>query len=525
MGYGERPLSDVSKRNRCGDFLEILKMLHSNYKKDSMNKPLLLFLLVIFIIGSCVPAPASPTQLLSATVRPTRTPRPIQTTIPTVTPYPPLQTDGPYLLFTYDNKNFTIMDADGSGRKQFQLPDDGYVHDLPKAVPANGKWLAYFTGSTNEPFDLALNLFNLENETSFPIANLFAQNFPQNLELVKTLKFDDCIDNTECKISSFKFSLIDGIKSLEWSPDGQHLAFAAQIDDPSSDIYVFSIENKTTIRLTNEPENIFRIIWSPNGQKVLYNTSIEGGGFSTSTVWHLADFTITTLQNPEVLSEEKPWRSLGWFNEDLYFISTAIDSPVYIDTGYIDIDSKEIKIIWPHIAESMILDSKNNRIILSFMPYEVNNPEITAGTYLLSFGGSTRKISDEIHIFFDKQDFSEAYFAVVQSGLVRISSDGNITYVAENTPKIKTVSISPNNKWTLVAREKVLELFSENLKLANSWDMNFNKIAWNPTSIGVFLNWKGNLYYLSIPDGEPILIDTCTTQDCFFNYIWLPEKK
>ena len=159
------------------------------------------------------------------------------------------------------------------------------------------------------------------------------------------------------------------------------------------------------------------------------------------------------------------------------------------------------------------------------MPYEVNNPEITAGTYLLSFGGSTRKISDEIHIFFDKQDFSEAYFAVVQSGLVRISSDGNITYVAENTPKIKTVSISPNNKWTLVAREKVLELFSENLKLANSWDMNFNKIAWNPTSIGVFLNWKGNLYYLSIPDGEPILIDTCTTQDCFFNYIWLPEKK
>ena len=169
----------------------------------------------------------------------------------------------------------------------------------------------------------------------------------------------------------------------------------------------------------------------------------------------------------------------------------------------------------------MILDSKNNRIILSFIPYEVNDPEITAGTYLLSFDGSIRKISDEIHIFFDKQDFSESYFAVGQSGLVRISSDGNITYFAENTPKINTVSLSPNNKWTLVAREETLELFSESLKIAHSWNMSFNKIAWNPNSTGAFLNWKESLYYLSIPDGRPALIDTCTTQDCFFNYVWL----
>ncbi|HET9907008.1 MAG TPA: hypothetical protein VFQ23_10215, partial [Anaerolineales bacterium] len=431
-----------------------------------MKKHPVLCLLFTFIIGNCTPAPASPTPYPTATVTPTRTPLPTQTAIPTATPYPSLQSEGPYLIFTYDNKNFTIMDADGNGRKQFQLPNDGYIRDLEKAVSPDGKWLAYFTGLTDDPYDISLNLFNLETEGNLKIANLIAKNFPQNLEpAIRILKFAGCINNEECKLSLFKLSLFDGIKSLEWSPDGKQLAFAAQIDGPSSDIYSFGTESKTTQRLTMEPENIDEIIWSPNGEKIIYKASIEGSDFYPSTIWHLADLTIAMPQNSKSISEEKPWRGLGWFNEDLYFISTAIDSPVYIDTGYINIDSGEIKIIWPHITESLILDSKNNRIILSFMPYGVNDPEITAGTYLLSFDGSIRKISDEIHIFFYKQGFSGSYFAVGQSGLVRISSDGNITYVAENTPHIKSISPSPNNKWTFVAREEVLELFSENLDL------------------------------------------------------------
>jgi hypothetical protein len=91
------------------------------------------------------------------------------------------------LLFTYDGqnsllKNFTIMDADGSGRMQFQLPNDGYVSVLHYAVAPDKKWLVYFTGSAEEPYDLALNLLNLSDGTSQLISNLIAPNFPENLE-------------------------------------------------------------------------------------------------------------------------------------------------------------------------------------------------------------------------------------------------------------------------------------------------------------------------------------------------------
>ena len=244
-----------------------------------MTKRLFPLFVLLCLLGSCAPAPAASTSTPTATPYPSRTPHPTQTPIPTATPYPPLQTEGPYLLFTYDNKNFTIMDADGSGRRQFQLPNDGHVGwNFNKFVSPDEKWLAYFTGSIDEPYDLSLNLFSLENVDATKITNLIAQNFPQNLEpATKILKFPNCPDEIECKKSLFRIGLIEGIESLGWSSDSKQLAFTAQIDGFSSDIYTFSIENKTITQITNEPENIYRLFWSPNGNKILYDTSTEGG--------------------------------------------------------------------------------------------------------------------------------------------------------------------------------------------------------------------------------------------------------
>jgi hypothetical protein len=39
----------------------------------------------------------------------------------------------------------------------------------------DGKWLAYFTGPIEEPYDVALNLLNLSGETSQLISSLIAK--------------------------------------------------------------------------------------------------------------------------------------------------------------------------------------------------------------------------------------------------------------------------------------------------------------------------------------------------------------
>lgn len=129
------------------------------HKRIAMTKRLIPLLILLCLLGSCAPAPAASTSTPTATPYPSRTPHPTQTPIPTATPYPPLQTEGPYLLFTYDNKNFTIMDADGSGRRQFQLPNDGHVGwNFNKFVSPDEKWLAYFTGSIDEPNHMICHL-------------------------------------------------------------------------------------------------------------------------------------------------------------------------------------------------------------------------------------------------------------------------------------------------------------------------------------------------------------------------------
>lgn len=246
-----------------------------------MNKRFISLLLMTLILGSCAPAPTSPTPPSTSTLPPTRTLHPTQTTIPTATLYPSLQTDGPYLLFTYDNKHFTIMDADGTGQKQFQLPNEGYVYDLNSAISSDGKWLGYFTGSKDEPHDLALNLLNLSNGSSQIISHLIASNFPENLEpvteTVQVLESDtDCFNNMSCKIELVESAFKSSIESFAWSPNSQEIVFAAQIDGPSSDIYIYKLADSSIRRLTNDLENIYSIEWNPSGEKILYLNSLPG---------------------------------------------------------------------------------------------------------------------------------------------------------------------------------------------------------------------------------------------------------
>ncbi len=114
-------------------------MLYCYFKKRVlMTKRIVLFLILTFLVESCSSARISPAPA----------------TTPTNTPYPSLQTQGPYLLFQNTERILTIMDADGLGRKQIELLNSGYVWDLEKAVSPDGKWLAPISSKS----DLKSNL-------------------------------------------------------------------------------------------------------------------------------------------------------------------------------------------------------------------------------------------------------------------------------------------------------------------------------------------------------------------------------
>ena len=503
-----------------------------------MKQIAFLFILTTLLLGSCTPATASPTQPVvdpvTPTITPSQTPPPTPSAIPTVMPYPALHTQGPYLLFTRDNKSLTIMDADGSGRKQIQLSNDGYIGwHFSDAISPNGKWIAYFTGSKDEPYDLTLNLLNLKDETTLSISKLIAPGFPQNLEPVaKTLKDEsfggECTDTLKCKMEETEDAFREGIDSLRWSPDSQFLAFAAQIDGPSSDIYIYEVSNNSIRRLTKEPENIFYIHdWSPGGEKLLYDTSIPGTIYIGHTL-HIANPQSESVQDPRSVDTNGSffWGGLGWMTDNLYFISDLADGCCPHNFRYLDISNQHIREIWKYPLEKFSILSDLHGMAFSIYEDEADYYQIPfeAGTYFLPIDGKLVKLANEVYLP-EESGFTDSFFAEKDGNLYSIKVDGSgANLVAESIGDHSFYQISPDKKWLLIETNNKLELYSETLQLIKSWDIYSAGILWRPDSLGAFLIVGKELHYLSIPNGEPVFVGYCSDTYCTYpeDFVWLP---
>ena len=492
-------------------------------------------LFLTLLIGSCASPSASPAQLPTAaatqTVIPAETPHPTQTTVPTATPYLPLQTNGPYLLFTYDNKNFTILDADGSGRKQFQLPDDGYILQLSKSISPDGQWLAYFTGSIIEPYDIALNLLNLSTEATQKISNLIAPGFPKNLELVmESMLFtegDECAQSMECRMTLLQRSFLNGIYSFDWAPNGQALAFAAQIDGPSSDLNIYDLETKAVRRITNDLPNIEKIDWAPNSKKIMYANSVPGSLYAGRTI-HLADPKNQSIQtSPQLTEEDALWGEHDWLSENLYLFYEPNDTdPPVSHINILNTDTGQLTEVWPHTADFFVINRESKTILLMHKNHSYLKPTIAEGIYMVYPNGKYLKISDA-GIFFVLTEGQKPYliFAQDSNGLIySISNNGSIDqlpWMNDTLPRI-----SPDGKLLLFKENHNLALFTESYQPLKSWQMEdgLNQITWRPDSLGIFFSTESNIYYLGLPNGEirSLLIDCSAARCADTRFVWLP---
>ena len=488
-----------------------------------------LLLFLTLLIGSCASPPASSTQPPPAAatqlIIPSQTPPPTQTSIPTATPYGPLQTDGPYLLYSTDWKNLTILDAHSQGRKKFQLPSDGFVRDLTKAVSPDGKWLAYFTGASHkEPYDLALHLLNIQDQTTTFVANLIKPGFPENLEPVKTsdpVELENC-SSGPCRISIIELAFNEGIESLDWSPDSQALAFAAQIDGPSSDVYLYEIQDQAIHRLVSDLENVWQINWSPNGERILYQNSTAGLTY-TSRYVYVVDPKNNVIQSPKSIYGGLFWNQHGWIAENLFLVSKGGEGAPPQNIQYINTDTQQVSEIWPDEAQYVSIDPVQQRIILARSGFE--SPEVQ-GIYAVSRDGSYKKIANGFYFLFEKQDLPDLYFGLdglenETYQLIGIQPDGSIISFSRKVSYDAPPQVSSDKKWIASSNDSGTEIYDANLNLIRTIDSYSEKIIWTPDSRGVLLIASDASYYVPISNMEPINIDLC--DDCYpFDYTWLP---
>ena len=64
---------------------------------------------------------------------------------------------------------------------------------------------------------------------------------------------------------------LDGIKSLSWSPDGKYIAFIGHTA-VESDVYIYNLQTKKTVNLTNDMFTDNSPSWSPDSKKIYFSS-------------------------------------------------------------------------------------------------------------------------------------------------------------------------------------------------------------------------------------------------------------
>jgi hypothetical protein len=234
-----------------------------------------LFLLALLAVGCSrgtpapptapPPVPSSTTQSLPTRAEPSQTPEPTPTHLPSLNP------TGPWLV-GFGRAGVIAMNPDGTGRTVvFADPPDENGDD----------WKALWWDSQTSPSGWIAQR-TAPGDGSFPSPRLLLARLPSN-QIVRDLPIlsDDLAAsmleedengrrNVFIQDSFLAIHLDMGWKGLDWSPDGQMLAFVAAADGPSADLYVYDTQTDEVRRLTDGPNQPYLLGWSPDSRWVLH---------------------------------------------------------------------------------------------------------------------------------------------------------------------------------------------------------------------------------------------------------------
>lgn len=245
-------------------------------------------------------------RTVTATLQPTKTAIPPRTeptstigsldpiAIPTVlsptSASEPLTQNGPWLLLS-QNTMFTgpggrvivpiFSNADGTAWQPVNLPQ---VHPFMEKFrdwwfvrnSKTGPFIAFQNYdfaigpdcSTDASLDERHNLiviFKLPENRIMRQFQLFGN------QSVEKIRADECnLSSNNFPVRSPVLGVVASGSNTEWSPDGRYLAFAAALDQPGADLYLYDTQTDYLRRLTSHHNNPQILSWSSDGQTIIY---------------------------------------------------------------------------------------------------------------------------------------------------------------------------------------------------------------------------------------------------------------
>jgi hypothetical protein len=476
------------------------------------------------------------------TPQPTATPAPteIPTAIATATPLPPLAAQGPYLVYLSTlpegGQAITLLNPDGIGNKVLPLPANGYIPDMRNSVSPNGDWVAYYTGNAGQldsglldansgPYTLTLNLMRISDGTTQQVASLLSPDYPANFKTAAEQAIQAAPDQykdltPEQVANSMAQAFLGGIYTSGWSQNGQYLAFSAETDGPTSDLYLYTVSSGRVSRLSKEQEQIQWLTWSSDNLHILFGTTNENTTGSVQDNFYVARIDSRQAQS----LGRKGYRS-GWATASMYTLYTTNEAGNLAGLTNLNILTKQATVIWAYSFLDFAFDLKDGTMVV--IGYSGEGASQQTGVYLQAANWKFIPLNAS-GIFPRGSDDHRFVATSADQGVVGIAKDGTLTTIRNQTA---SVSISPNWKWmTLFDASQSgtiagIELYDAKDQLVKQiTPLNANRIVWRADSAGLFFRSGTELYYIAIPDGQPVLIDqnvaVSDTGD-YNNFVWV----
>jgi hypothetical protein len=465
------------------------------------------------------------------TSSPSQVPTATTTSSPTATstPTPELPSHGPYLIYTYSVAGSTVQivetGAEGKGHAVINLPEGGYIRNIQDSLSPDGVWLAYFTGSDDEPYDLALHVMSLPDGSELHPIPLISASHEQQLSVIATAlpTLIPGFEGNSADVPDWRGPIDStfrtGIMSLAWSPVGDKLAFVAQIDGPSSDVYVLDANTGSLNRLSDDLLNSGYLSWSPDGRWVVYRNFVPDAVYDYNGFLFASRSDTNSPAHPASLYPAYWWTILGWISDEQVLITGSGDTGPYYNLFALNVRTRKKTILWPDVYEAFAIDRNRKEIALSAAPSAYDfadpSPHLGDGLYLISFDGRRRKISDAIYWVLDSIGESSARFVGHDGEEVLLVNDDGSTAPISDWP-LAQLSASPDGAWFVLYADLGIELFDEKGQQAKILTQDpVSNVSWQPDSKGLFFTSRGQLFRASVPGGILTLVDDCDGGQCW----------
>ncbi len=474
------------------------------------------------VVTATLPA----TLEVSATTTPSPAPRPTETTQPTPTSTPdlptpsatskplslpyternlPLDPNGPWLVYVKNRSAVMVVNADGTGLQQVPIRAWGVVGSIVNGLVAG----------------------SAEISTTTPARSVFLLSMPDlALKLIPLVTYPDIPDDEDYqKLLDEAFSAGGPV----WSPDGRLLAFAAAIDGPSADLYVYNPSSNTLRRLTDGVNQAADPEWSPDSRWIVHReVNGWGAGCHDSGLWAAA----ADGSGVKWLFEGECVIILGWVDSDT-FVS-------YQQTGAIsklritDLKSGESTWLFEHELSDRPFFNPWTREIL-FSPVDPVT-WLMMGTYIARpplyqpAPFSSEKISAGFDpVWLRGMGLITTGYRSQTCDVVAVTTEGKTTCLEDFGNPLT----SPDHEYiTTRNKNDLLRLHKSDGELIREIAQNSRLLSWQPDSKGLVYQTSGgkgsaqdSLYYIALPDGEPqklITINSGAVSD--YHFIWRPDS-